>query len=391
MTDRFAPLHQALQRSVDQQLLAGVSTAVLVGTELVDQHCCGWADREAAEPLRSDHVFRIFSNTKLITSCAALLLWEQGHFQLDDQVQRWLPALADRQVLVPGATRLDDTEPARSPITVRQLLSHSAGLSYGLVDPGTLIYQAYTAREVNSPQRTLAEMVDSLADLPLSYQPGTGWAYSVATDVVARLVEVISGQRFDDFLQHRILQPLGMVDTRFVLPANQRHRLAAMYVGADPKAPMLPGLTRTDSFPYPGAHCTPVPKLAGGGGLVSTLPDMVALLRCLMPGGPPLLRPETVQLLFNNQLAPGVHIGFGQGGPIVGRGHSLGGALSLTPWASDPSDAAGDLQWGGLAGTHWWISPQDNLAGITMTQRQMGFWHPTWFEFKALMRQAVRR
>ncbi|WP_395699594.1 serine hydrolase domain-containing protein [Aquabacterium sp.] len=390
MAMRFDALHAAMQRHVDAELLPGVSCAVLVGRDLVDEHCAGWADREQRVPLRRDHLFRVFSNTKLLTSCAALLLWEDGHFQLDDPVERWLPALANRRVLKPGATRLDDTEPARSPITVRQLLSHSSGLSYGLLDPGSLLFEAYGKAQIMGPLLSLAEMVERLGALPLAYHPGTGWEYSIATDVVARLVEVISGQRFGDFLATRILQPLGMHDTGFVLTDEQRGRLTAIYAGADLMAPMTPGLTRTDDYPYPGAYLRPVPKQSGGGGLVSSLPDMVTLLQALRPGGDTLLKPATLALLFENQLAPGVWINFAGMGSFDGHGYSLGGGLTVQRWAGDPADAVGDLHWGGLAGTHWWISPQDKVAAVAMTQRQWGFSHPYWLELKALIRQAVR-
>jgi CubicO group peptidase (beta-lactamase class C family) len=208
----FRSAHAAMQRYVDENFLSGFSSAVLVGRDLVDVQYIGWADKEARIPLRVDHIFRIFSDTKLITSCAALLLFEEGRFQLDDPVEQFIPQLANRRVLHPDATSLDQTEPAVGPITIRHLMSHSSGLSYGLLDPGTLIFKAYNERKVLNPATTLAEMMDALADLPLVFHPGTSWEYSVATDVLARLVEVISGQRFDAFLQSRILGPLGMVD-----------------------------------------------------------------------------------------------------------------------------------------------------------------------------------
>ena len=254
----FRPAHAAMQRYVDGGLLSGFSSAVLVGRDLVDVKCIGWADKEAQVPLRLDHIFRVFSNTKLITSCAALLLFEEGRFQLDDPIERFIPQLANRRVLRPDATSLDQTEPAVRPITIRHLMSHGSGLSYGLLDPGTLIFNAYNARKVVNPATTLAQMMDVLADLPLVFHPGTSWEYSVATDVLARLVEVISGQRFDAFIQSRILGPLGMVDTGFV--ASDRNRLVAFYAGADPIDPMKPGLTRADDAPYPGAYLRPVPR-----------------------------------------------------------------------------------------------------------------------------------
>jgi CubicO group peptidase (beta-lactamase class C family) len=142
--------------------------------------------REAQIPLRVDHIFRVFSNTKLITSCAALLLFEEGRFQLDDPIEQFIPQLANRRVLRPGATSLDQTEPAVRPITIRHLMSHSSGLNYGLFDPGTLIFNAYNERTIVNPGTTLAEMMDALADLPLVFHPGMSWEYSVAAPVGQR-------------------------------------------------------------------------------------------------------------------------------------------------------------------------------------------------------------
>ena len=147
----FKPAHAAMQRYVDGNLLSGVSSAVLVGRDLVDVNCVGWADKEAQIPLRNDHIFRVFSNTKLITSCAALLLFEEGQFRLDDPIEKFIPQLGNRKVLRPGATSLDDTEPARGSITIRHLLSHRSGLSYGFFDPGTAIFKAFNERGVHDP------------------------------------------------------------------------------------------------------------------------------------------------------------------------------------------------------------------------------------------------
>lgn len=387
----FGAVHAALRRYVDANILAGVSSAVLVGRDLVDLNCVGWADKEQDVAMRVDHLFRAFSNTKLITTCAALLLFEEGRFQLDDPIEQFIPQLANRRVLRPSATALDDAEPARGPITIRHLLSHSAGLSYGLLDPGTTIFKAYNERKVLNPATSLADMMDTLADLPLVFHPGTAWEYSVASDVMSRLVEIISGQRFDAFIQSRIFDPLGMVDTGFVVPEEKRHRLAAYYAGADLIDPMKPGLTRADAAPYPQAYLRPFPRLSGGGGLVTTLPDMLALLRNLLPGGPTLLRPETIALMMTNQLPDGVRIGFPGFGKIEGKAFGLGGSLTLASSSLEPKGATGEFQWGGIAGTHWWISPHANLAGLLMTQRQMAFWHPFSFEFKQLVYQAVSR
>ena len=387
----FGAAHAAMRRLVDGNILSGVSSAVLVGRDLVDVNCTGWADKEAQVPLRSDHLFRVFSNTKLVTSCAALLLFDEGHFQLDDPIEKFIPQLGNREVLRPGATSLDDTEPARGSITIRQLLSHSSGLSYGLFDPGSVMFEAYQARKVLNPTKTLADMIDTLADLPLVYHPGTSWEYSVATDVVARFVEVTSGQPFDSFIQTRILGPLGMADTAFMVPEKDRSRFAAYYAGADLMDPMKPGLTRTDNSPWPGAYLHPIPWLSGGGGLVSTLPDMLALVRSLLPGGPTLLKPETIAEMTTNQLPDGVWMRFPITGELIGKGYGLAGALTVLPSPLDHEDACGEFWWGGVAGTQWWISPKANVAGLLMTQRQMAFFHPFAAEFKRLAYEAVRR
>ena len=387
----FAPAHAAMQRYVDGSLLAGVSSAILVGRDLVDVNCTGFADKEAQTRLRADHIFRVFSNTKLIASCAALLLFEEGRFKLDDPIENFIPQLANRNVLRKGAASLEETEPTARSITIRHLLSHSSGLSYGIFDPGTPIFKAYNERKVLNPATTLADMIEVLAGLPLVYQPGTSFEYSVAIDVVARLVEVLSGQPFDKFIQARILSPLGMVDTGFVVPEQHRDRVVAYYAGADLMDPMKPGLTRTDNSPYPGAYLQPVPRFNGGGGLVSTLPDMVALIRSLLPGGPTLLKPETIDLLMNNQLADGVWMRFAMVGELPGRAHGLAGGLLLTPAPFDHPDSQGELYWGGVAGTQWWISRKRNMAGVVMAQRQMAFMHPFAFEFKRLAYEVLRQ
>ena len=287
----------------------------------------------------------MFSNTKLVTSCAALLLFEEGQFALDDPIEEYIPQLAKRRVLLPSAKALDDTEPANRPITVRHLLSHSSGLSYGVFDPGTTIFKAYNERKVLSPGATLAEMMDVLAELPLVFHPGTAWEYSVASDVVARLVEVVSNRRFDDFIRARIFAPLGMADTGFVVPEQSRTRLAAYYAGADSIDPLLPGLTRADEAPYPGAYLRPVPKLSGGGGLVSTLPDMLALIRSLLPGGPTLLKLNTIKLMMVNQLADGVWLRFPGFGELTGKVFGLAGGLIVEPSTPEHEASAGELFW----------------------------------------------
>ena len=384
----FKHVRAAMQRQVDTEILAGVSWAILRGQDLLDVQSVGWADKESQAPLRTDHIFRAMSNTKLVTSIAVMLLWEEGRFQLDDPVARFIPQLANLQVLKPGATRLDDTEPARSPITILQLLTHSSGLSYGLLDPGSLLFKAYNERGVLNTSQPLPNMIEVLASLPLMFQPGTSWEYSVATDVLGYLVEVVTGQGLDQFFQSRIFEPLGMVDTAFSLPADKLDRLTTCYMGADLTDPTKPGLSAT-KMAWVGDFRKPMPMKLGGGGLATTLSDMVALMRSLLPGGKSVLKPATLAMMMTNQLPEGRNIQFARFGEIQGKGYGLGGAVTVRASAIDPPASTGEFQWGGLAGTHWWVSPQTGLAGVLMTQRFMGFWNPFSFEFKHLAYRAA--
>lgn len=386
----FSGVHAAVRRHIDAGLIAGASHAVLLGQDLVDTGLQGHAVIEDGTAMRADHLFRIFSNTKLVTSIAVMQLWEQGRLGLDDPVEQHLPALGARQVLRPGATRIDDTEPARRPITVRHLLSHSSGLSYGVFDPGSLLFKAYAERKVHHPAQTLAQMVDALAPLPLAYHPGEGWEYSVATDVLGRVVEAVSGQAFGDYLQQHVFTPLGLRDTGFVVAPEQQHRLTGYYLGADLLQPLLPGLTRVDATqPFPGAYRQPMARQSGGGGLVSSLPDMVTLVRSLLPGGPALLKPETLALLRQDQLPAHVQQSFPNIGVLHGRGHGLGGGVIRRTSPLDHPAAAGEFYWGGVAGTQWFVHPGLNLAGVLMLQRVMGFTHPVGGDFKRSVYQAV--
>jgi CubicO group peptidase (beta-lactamase class C family) len=383
----FEALHAAMRASVDQQFLPCVSTALLRGRNIVDRWCYGDADREAGIALRDDHIFRIFSNTKLVTSCAVMLLLQDGRIALDDPIETYLPELGGLQVLRPGATRIDDTEPARSSITIAQLMTHTSGLSYGLFDPGSLQFAAYNERRVRNPSKPLADMVTALSMLPLSFHPGTAWEYSMATDVLGRLVEVVSGQSFGDVLSSRIFEPLGMVDTAFWVPEAKRDRLCALYVGADLKDPTRSGLARADDKPYPGAYLTKMPLESGGGGLVSTLDDSIRLVQSLLPGGMTLLEPRTIELMFRNHLPPGLCVQFPNLPRFEQRCYGLGSSVTLGAGHGEPADIVGEVGWGGLAGTVWWINPRIGIAGVLMTQRWFGFENPHIYEFK---RQAYR-
>ena len=377
--------HASLQHQVDAQRLAGVSMVILKNGAPVDHFCTGLVNLQTGEALRPDHIHRAFSNTKLMTSVLVLMLADQGRFALDDPIKNWIPALAKLRVLKPGATALDDTEALQTDITVRHLLSHQAGFSHGVFDPGTLIYNAYHATGVRRTDTTLEVLMDQLAALPLIFQPGAGWEYSMATDVLARLVEIVTGQTFGAALQTRLLDPLGMVDTGHVLRPDQVARLCPLYVG-DLAKPDKPGLTRLDNVPWPDAFLKPVARQAGTSGLITTQADMVKLMQQLVPqpggmaGG--LLKPATLAEMMRDQLPPERCVHFVHTGPMPSLGFGLGGAITRRPSALQPNSPVGEFQWGGLAGTHWSISPATGVAIVLMTQRHMGFWHPFWFEFK---------
>ena len=385
----FTALNTALQRRIDNEELTGASYAIVRGNEVIARDFLGWADREAREPIGEQHLFRIFSNTKLITSCAALQLLEQGRFTLDDDIGEHLPALKNLRVLKPGATTLDDTEPAREPVRIRHLLTHTSGLSYWFIDPNHPLSKAYASSGIADPQLTLAQQMERLGRLPLLFQPGTQWNYSVATDVVGALVEVLSGQTIDKYFQQHIFEPLGMRDTFFVVPPGKAQRLAKLYIG-DLVTPLKPGLKRADHLPWPDAYVKPVPRMNPGGGLVSSLDDYTTLLRALLAGGRGILKPESMPLVFENQLPPGMWVGLPPEGPIAGRGHSFAASAGVFATPEDPALVPGEIQWGGLAGTQWWISPRDNLAAVLMTQRYFGSGLPFWPEFKMNVAAALR-
>lgn len=377
----FGKVHSTLQSYVDRDLLSGVSSAILKGQDLVDIFTTGYADIEGGIEINRDHLFRIFSNTKLVTTTAIMMLFEDGKIELDDPIEKWIPQLGNRKVLKPGATDASDVEDAERPISIRHLLSHSSGLTYGLFDPGSVAYTLYQDAGVNDPSTPLSVMMDTLEALPLVFQPGTSWEYSVATDVLGHLVEIISGKSLDEFFAARIFDPLGMVDTGFHRPESDRPRLAKIYLGASMEEPMKTGLTESPGL-MSFDHFAPPIRPSGGGGLVSTLPDMVALIRSYMPGGRDLLKRETIDMMMTNQLAKDVNVQFPMFGAVSGVTFGLGGALKEQPAPGEPESAIGEFQWGGVAGTHWWINPQTNIAALTMTQREMAFWHPFSADFK---------
>lgn len=385
----FSPIHDRLSFYVDEGILSCANSLVMRGTDVIDCKRFGYMDLETQAPLAEDAIYRMYSNTKIVTSVAAMQLQEQGAIGLDDPVADYIPAFADMQVLKADAQSIDDVEPAAETMRVRHILSHSAGLSYGFIEPQSIIDQAYGAAGIdilNDFSLNLEALCDKLGALPLAYQPGSAWRYSFATDVVARLVEVVSGKRFDDYLKANIFEPLAMNDTDFWVPPEKTDRFTTMYAPTDLFDPMKPGLVKVDD-PHDGSYTRERNLLSGGGGLVSTVQDYLAFIRMIVSGGSwqdaRILAPETLALMRKNQLADGVGVSFPMW-DMPGTVFGLGFALKTQLAEGEPPGMQNEYHWGGMAGTHSWMAPEAGITGMCMTQRMPGFWHPFSHEFKAL-------
>ncbi len=375
---------------VERDILSCCSTIVMRGTEVLDYTTMGYMDLESKTPLRKEAIYRMYSNTKIVTSVGLMMLFEEGKFALDDELAKFLPEFGDPRVLRAEAKSAEDVQAADKPILIRHILSHSAGLSYGFIEPESVVDQAYNAGGLNVLGRSeidLEEFCHRAGKLPLAYEPGTNWRYSVATDVCARLVEVLSGQKFDAFLKARIFVPLGMVDTDFWVPPEKANRFITMYAPTDLLDPMKPGLVKADD-PFSGQYNEAPVMQSGGGGLVSTMSDYLTLIRLIVNGGEwqgvRLLKPETLARMRTNQLASGVGVSFPMW-DMPGTVFGLGFALKQTLQEGDPAGAQDEYHWGGMAGTHSWMAPTAGITGMCSTQRMPGFWHPFSHEFKKLV------
>lgn len=384
-------MHAAIQRYVDDTLISGANAVILKDNRIVDQKTWGHADIAGEKPIAMDTIFRIYSNTKIITSVAALCLLEDGKYDLDDPIAKYLPELDNLRVIAPDAATVDDTVAMESAPTVRQVFCHNAGFTYGFLMQSPVVDAAYNEVQINAPTSTLAEMITKLSKLPLAYQPGAKFQYSVSTDVLARLIEVWSGQRFPDFLEARIFKPLGMSDTAFHVPAEKRDRLATNYLPVDPMDPMKSGLNPVPAE-MDAAMIDDTAFTSGGGGLMSTILDYTTFIQMLINGGEwngtRVLQPETVALMQTNQLPEGVEVEL----PVWGMANTLFGlgvAIKTAPLDGEPDSAIGEYHWGGMAGTHSWVSPKAGLAALIFTQRLPGFWHPFSHEFKRLVYAAA--
>ena len=359
--ERLQRISPAMQKYIDENLTPGVLTAIMRKGKIVHLKTQGYMDVENEIPLQEDSIFRIASMTKPIASIALMILWEEGHFQLNDPVSKFIPSFSQTKVSSTGdvSGKTGTLENPKREITIRDMLTHTAGLANSYIGNR----QAYRSA-MNLPRpKSNAEQIDRLSKLPLNYHPGEQWQYSAATNVVGHLVEIISGQSLDIFLEERIFMPLDMKDTHFYLEDTKGGRLTAQYV---------PGKNNEIKLQDPGSEksrwiTSPRNIFSGGGGLVSTARDYLRFQQMVLNAGElngiRILAPSTVSLILENHTddlpiwltGPGTGFGLGYG-VIVDRGK-----------ASTPL-SEGSAYWGGAYCTISWIDREKDLVGLMMTQ-----------------------
>lgn len=370
---------------------AGYVLMVARHGKLAYARAIGQRDVEGRVPMTLDTRFRIASMTKPVTAVAVLMLYEDGRFLLDDPVARYLPAFANARVYTGvDADGSLKTEPARRAITIRDLLTHTSGLGYGPgFDRNTPLAKAYAAVNLAGPG-TLADKVETLAGLPLYFQPGDGWRYSYSYDVLGRLVEVVSGQSLPDFLQARLFGPLKMQSTGFTIAAADRPLLASLYTHGGAATGIKPS-----NPPWLTDPSQPSRTPSGGGGLISTAGDYLRFAQMLVNGGSldgrRLLSPTTVALMTSNQV-PVDALQKYFGADSVGLGYGLGVAVEVDARRAYHAACVGDFYWGGIFDTHWVGSPRTGLVAVLLHQLDpTGNQSPprTDYEFKNLLFAAL--
>ena len=406
---RLTRVDDLLLRYVDGGYLAGALGLIHRKGQIAYKGAFGHRDLESGLPMTEDTIFRIYSMTKPITSVAVLMLFEDCHFLLDDPVEFYLPEFEGVQVCAGDLSNL--VAPNRPP-SIKDLLMHTAGLSYGWGDDSP-VEKLYGQNLRNIEFQTLETFVQKLAKLPLLYHPGTRWRYSRATDVLGRLIEVISGKSLAAFFQDEIFKPLAMTDTGFHVPAKSVDRFAACYsppggfnFGGDLAKRASTRPSHRDAQPQAEAgsislYDTPTKSrftrpptfLSGGGGLVSTIGDYLRFARMLLNegvlDGNRLLGPKTVRLMRANHLPPElIPIEIGDG-PRGGHGFGLGMSALVDPSAYGFPGSAGNYGWGGLATTRFWIDPLEDIAALFMTQFIPSDYYSIEREFTLAVYQAL--
>ena len=381
--DRLKRIGTVMQRYVDQKTLAGIVTLVARRGSVVHFEKFGVQDIKANKPMELDTIFRIYSMTKPITSVALMMLYEHGLFHLNDPVSKFIPEFKKVKVWVDEGQLAD----LAREITVHDLLTHTAGLSYGgYEEPLTPVDELYDQADLFNSDIMLQEMVRRIADLPLVYQPGQAWWYSVATDVVGYLVEVISGMSLDDFFEERIFKPLGMEDTAFSVPPEKINRLATLYGKTEKGALEVIGTDAGGEYLY-------VRLYSGGSGLVSTTADYLRFAQLVLNKGEldgvRLLGRKTMELMTINHL-PSALLPMTMGEEqMPGFGFGLGFSVMMDITQSGMMGSVGLHGWGGGANTHFWVDPQEQLIGILMLQYLPTGTYPVTNDFRTLVYQAL--
>jgi CubicO group peptidase (beta-lactamase class C family) len=385
---RLRRIDEVMHRLVDGGKIAGAVTLLARHGQIAHCGTYGQMDLVDGGPMRRDAIFRLASMTKPITAAAVMMLFEEGHFLLDDPIAGFIPEFARTRVFVRETDAGLEVADLERPITIRHLLTHTAGLTYDFWGTGP-VHRLYQREGNFRADQPLEREVARLAARPLVFQPGSHWEYSVAIDVLGRLVEVVSGQPFDAFLHDRIFEPLEMSDTGYFVPPAQRARLAAVHTSAGAGSPE--GTLRRDDAP---AHDRTHPPtfLSGGGGLVSTAADYARFCQMLLNGGAlggrHLLGRKTVELLTANHLPDGTPP-FPPGQPIgAGMSQALGGATVVNATLSGLPGSAGTYLWYGIFSNAFWIDPKEELAGIFLCQLLPPNWR-SFDLFRVLAYQAL--
>ena len=360
-SERLATMASGMQGIVDQGKFAGVVTLVARKGKVVHLSAVGKQDIEANKPMAADSIFRIYSMSKPITGVAMMILFEQGKWQLNDPVAKFIPEFKDLKVHAgTGSDGKPILQPQSHPMTMKELMSHTAGFTYGFFS-NTPVDQLQRQADVLNNDITLAEMVRRAAQLPLNSQPGAQWQYSISVDIQGYIVEKLSGMPFDKFLAKHIFEPLRMVDTGFYVPANKLSRLAQVYnVDAQGKLRVENGGFNRDYSKNPALF-------SGGGGLVSTASDYFRFCQMLLNGGVldgvRVLSPLSVELMRTNAIGD-KNVGLAGAGTKFG----LDFAITADPVAAGGYYGEGTFWWGGAAGTWFWIDPVRELIVVGMIQ-----------------------
>ncbi|HUX43788.1 MAG TPA: serine hydrolase domain-containing protein [Terracidiphilus sp.] len=371
---RLKNLHAILQQSVDQKRIAGIVTILARHGKIVDYRTYGDADMASTTPMRKDEIFRDYSMTKPITGVAMMILYEEGKWQPSDPISKFIPEFAHLKVYkgVDASGRVILADPEQQP-TMRELMSHTAGFTYGFFG-NTPVDQMYRDAHLFD-SKNLQEFIDKLAKIPLLYEPGQGWTYSVSMDIEGYIVEKLSGQSLPDFDREHIFAPLGMRDAGFFVPAGKRNRFATLYTtgpNGELVANSAGGLVQRDYAAQPGLP-------SGGGGMVSTAEDYYRFAQMLLNRGQldgvRILSPATVKLMTSNHLPPELltgkySIGYQKMRP--GFGYGFNGAVVFNPAMADLSDGKGEYLWDGAAGTWFWVDPTNDVVFVGMIQRMLG-------------------